>query len=279
MSQTHLLHLASVKRRARRRSRSRGAVIFIVAMTIAVLATIGLYGLTSAATEARSAAYERQAAQTHYLSQYGLEAVTQSVFPTTAGANLPGNALIRDSAISQILCVPNSGKNCVQAHQPWNVCPNAGCQMCMSIASVPKPTSASTQTQRYAGCYKVTSGQLASAAGQNYWPPNTVVARTPDVSNTAGPIGGYLNIGDNSAPYGAGSSTPLGPNGGFVAEFTDVLESGNTTAGTNSNGSACQANYIITVTVYGTTTPMTGDLSTQGLELGRGHITVSGSCQ
>ena len=72
--------LLRAKRRSSRRARQGGAVIFIVAMTLAVLASLGLYALQSASTEVKTSGYGRQNAQSHYLSEYG----------SLAGANAMG---------------------------------------------------------------------------------------------------------------------------------------------------------------------------------------------
>ena len=47
--------------------RRRGAVMFVVAMTIAVLASVGMYALAAASSEVRTSGNERQNTQTHYL--------------------------------------------------------------------------------------------------------------------------------------------------------------------------------------------------------------------
>ena len=72
------------KIRSRRRSGGGGAAMFVVAMTVAVLATIGLYALRSASVEVRTSGFERQNAQTHYLSEYGVLGATQQVNGTLA---------------------------------------------------------------------------------------------------------------------------------------------------------------------------------------------------
>ncbi len=64
--------LALAKRRAALRRREEGAVMFVVAMTLAVLASVGIYALAAAATEVRTSGNERQNTQTHYLSEYGV---------------------------------------------------------------------------------------------------------------------------------------------------------------------------------------------------------------
>jgi hypothetical protein len=51
-------------------------------MTLAVLAAIGAWAMQSAATEVRTAGYERQNSQTHYLSEYGAFVAMQDMNPT-----------------------------------------------------------------------------------------------------------------------------------------------------------------------------------------------------
>jgi hypothetical protein len=70
------------KRRAARRRTADGGVIFVVAMTLAVLGAVGAWALQSAATEVRTAGYERQNSQTHYLSEYGAFVAMQDVNAT-----------------------------------------------------------------------------------------------------------------------------------------------------------------------------------------------------
>jgi hypothetical protein len=65
------MSLHHTKKNARRRLAQGGAVLFIVAMTLAVLASLGLYALQSASTEVKTSGYTRQSAQSHYLSEYG----------------------------------------------------------------------------------------------------------------------------------------------------------------------------------------------------------------
>lgn len=77
---THASSRSLVARASRRaRARERGAVIFIVSMTLALLASLGLYALGNARTEVRTAGYEKQALQNQYLSEYGTLAVTQNM--------------------------------------------------------------------------------------------------------------------------------------------------------------------------------------------------------
>jgi hypothetical protein len=94
------LHLA--KRRASRRRRDGGAIMFIVAMTIAVLASVGIYALAAASTEVRMSGNERQNTQTHYLAEYGIIGTSQLL---AAGLQDSFNARLKANAPSQELCV------------------------------------------------------------------------------------------------------------------------------------------------------------------------------
>jgi hypothetical protein len=64
--------LRSAKRRTARRRREAGAAMFIVSMTLAVLASLGVYALAAAQSEIRSSGNERQNTQTHYMAEYGV---------------------------------------------------------------------------------------------------------------------------------------------------------------------------------------------------------------
>jgi hypothetical protein len=76
--------LAVAKKRAARRRDGAGAVMFVVAMTLAVLASLGLYALAAASTEMKTSGYERQNAQTHYLAEYGVITAAHEINPLTA---------------------------------------------------------------------------------------------------------------------------------------------------------------------------------------------------
>ena len=72
------------KRRAGSRRGGGGATMFIVAMTLAVLASVGIYALAAANNELKTSGNERQNTQTHYLSQYGILAASQEMASTKA---------------------------------------------------------------------------------------------------------------------------------------------------------------------------------------------------
>ncbi len=67
-----------------RRREEEGAIMFILAMTLAVLGAVGLYAMTGARYEVRTAGFSRQGTQTHYLADYGAQGAAQVVNADTA---------------------------------------------------------------------------------------------------------------------------------------------------------------------------------------------------
>lgn len=82
----------------RRRRRDRGAVVFIVAMTLALLALMGVYAISGSAAEVRSSGYVRQATQAHYLSEYAMASTANHV-----------NAANADFIVNTRLLAPSTG--------------------------------------------------------------------------------------------------------------------------------------------------------------------------
>jgi hypothetical protein len=72
------------KRRGSRRADEAGAAMFVIAMTLAVLASVGVYALAASANEVRTAGNERQSTQTHYLAQYGVIGVNHELIASKA---------------------------------------------------------------------------------------------------------------------------------------------------------------------------------------------------
>jgi hypothetical protein len=81
MAAASVLH---AKRRSARRARSAGAAMFVVAMCVAVLASVGIYALAAAANEVATSGNERQNTQTHYLADYGVQAMAHAVAGSSA---------------------------------------------------------------------------------------------------------------------------------------------------------------------------------------------------
>ena len=72
MSPSAPSRLQAIKRRARVRRDRDGAALFIVAMALAVLASVGVFALAAAASESRAAGYERTSTQSNFLASYGV---------------------------------------------------------------------------------------------------------------------------------------------------------------------------------------------------------------
>lgn len=129
------------KRRSRRRQRDAGAVMFVVSMTIAVLAAVGVYALAAAATEVKTSGNERQSTQTHYLAEYGIVAAAHEIVATKAQAyvdfatnapnpnclSLPGVPLAKGSPTSACLRLGSADLGSQWAGAPGSiVIPYAG---------------------------------------------------------------------------------------------------------------------------------------------------------
>jgi len=143
--------LSLAKRRAALRQRDGGAVMFIVAMTLAVLASVGVFALAAAATEVRTSGNERQNTQTHYLAEYGV-----------LGA-------AREMAGSRALFTVKIMKS--TTYQDTN---------CVSLQGVP-----TTAPPSALACVRMGSGELGAA-----WTPPIVTAYSGTNAYTAGIVPG-----------------------------------------------------------------------------------------
>jgi hypothetical protein len=126
---------AAAKLRAARRVGQGGAAMFVVAMTVAVLASVGMYALAAAGNEVTTSGNERQNTQTHYLAEYGVLAVTHEVSASRAALYL---GIMLNSTDRDVLC---------------DSLPNL-------------PATASAQT---AACHKMSSAELANNNAATPW--------------------------------------------------------------------------------------------------------------
>jgi hypothetical protein len=153
------------KRRAAIRRREDGAVMFIVAMTLAVLASVGVYALAAAAIEVKTSGNERQNTQTHYLSQYGVLGVAREMTGSYARFTI--------------------GRMKSTTYQDTN---------CVSLQAVP-----STATPAALACVRMGSAELGAAwtmptVNQQYGgqtsPAQPYTARTPPGTFGSAPMNG-----------------------------------------------------------------------------------------
>lgn len=224
-----------VKRRARARAKERGAVMFIIAMTLALLGAMGVYALNMATYEVRASGYLRQSAQTHYVSEWAIlgaaEALTldqgkyvPAISASPSSANIPG--------LSNVL--------------------RTGCP---SLAAVPLPPTSSTVAR---SCLMFWSGDLMSSvygSGPLFNPLYTAPVNTPIEPWAGG--GSDTTVGD----YGFQNLSA-----DFFIEFTDLTPiapppgTGRASPGT---GQSQTCSYLVTVTGTGVT-PKGGGTSNLG---------------
>jgi Tfp pilus assembly protein PilX len=72
-------------RKARARRDEGGAAIFVVAMTLGLLAAMGVYGLSATTVDVRAAGHMREAAQARAAAEHALMLTADSFTPGTAG--------------------------------------------------------------------------------------------------------------------------------------------------------------------------------------------------
>jgi hypothetical protein len=72
-------------RRARARSREAGAVMFIVVVTLGLLAAMGVYGLSAASADVRAAGHMREALQAQKAGEHALTMTAETLNPKTVG--------------------------------------------------------------------------------------------------------------------------------------------------------------------------------------------------
>lgn len=73
-------------RRARARRRDAGAVMFIVVITLGLLAAMGVYGMTSASSDIRATAHMRDALQGQRAGEHALIMTAETLNPSSAQA-------------------------------------------------------------------------------------------------------------------------------------------------------------------------------------------------
>jgi hypothetical protein len=104
MSPSAISRLHAIKRRTAARRGQDGAALFIVAMALAVLASVGVFALAAAASEAKSAGYERTATQSNFLASYGVLGGAHEMVATKASLYL---GLMMTNPDTTCLALPN----------------------------------------------------------------------------------------------------------------------------------------------------------------------------
>lgn len=101
--------------RARARRRSSGAALFIVAVTLALLAAMGVYGLSATAYDVRAAGHGRQAAQSQHAAEAAIIMTSQVLGPSNA--QLLVNRMRADASVRGA----TTGKQVCKTARPFNM--------------------------------------------------------------------------------------------------------------------------------------------------------------
>jgi hypothetical protein len=118
--------------RARARKDSAGAVMFIVAITLGLLAAMGVYGMTATADDIRSAGHLREAAQAQSAAEHALMLTADSFTPGTAGE------IIKAMQAGQVAGTDIQATKCTTSN-PYNSTTNSeyrAAQACLSWSVV-----------------------------------------------------------------------------------------------------------------------------------------------
>jgi hypothetical protein len=247
--------LAGAKRRALRRRDSSGGTMFVVAMTLAVLSTVGAWALQSAALEVRMAGFERQSSQTHYLSEYGLLATTEDVAANALGPKVAQWAV----------CGANVTAGSVSTNYH---------AQCLSLPCINAPSGGGPATVSL-------TGSCAELTGAGLWAKSCY--RWQGWSSFAGGFSTpatlpLMDVEDGGVSGTPGSLGATNMQGTFSAEFTDLTLgpplSGNSIGGSGGTNQSANSNYFATITAYGQTSATGGSSQSQGNELLRARIVI-----
>jgi len=144
--------LRLAKRRWSHRKREAGAALFVVSMTISVLASVGIYALAAAASEVKTSGYERQNTQTHYLASYGTLGAAHEIVSSKAQFYMGLMLSMPDSCPGSLPGVPTSASILTRA--------------CRRMGAPEMSTSwAGKTTDTYLGSVPYQSGQTPGSFG------------------------------------------------------------------------------------------------------------------
>lgn len=113
--------------RSKRSSRQRGAAIFIVAVTLALLATMGIYGLTATRNDVVAAGHLRENTQLQHADNGALMAAAESFTPGTAAQ------LVRDMVDPLRRSNQATGTPCKTSNAPTNNANTQNAEACLRL--------------------------------------------------------------------------------------------------------------------------------------------------
>lgn len=121
---TRVVRKGRALQRARARRSSGGAVIFIVAMTLGVLAAIGVYGLSAATADIRSAGHMREALQLQKAGEASFMMAAETL-----------NASLAQGLVAQALATTGQGQssNCKTAAPYTGIVERRAAEACLRL--------------------------------------------------------------------------------------------------------------------------------------------------
>lgn len=151
--------------RARARRRAEGAAMFIVAITLALLAAMGVYGLAATAYDVRAAGQSRAAAQAQHAADVGIQTAAYAANVNAAGLY---NQLVPVGGTGTVTMKCLTAKPVLPGDSDLNRVANA--------------------------CVEANSATLKSWTGSTIWPSVDAPAPTPFMKDSFGPVPDYANM-------------------------------------------------------------------------------------
>jgi|HubBroStandDraft_5_1064220.scaffolds.fasta_scaffold296581_2 hypothetical protein len=187
------------RRRAAHRSSEGGAVMFLVTMMLAVLASVGLYALAASTNEVIASGSERQATETHYLGELGVVGGAQYMSASTA-----------NNYITQLLGGGQPDTKCWSLpNQSVTVQPDPFMRFCTHVPDT-----------------EMSAGWSASSFGSF----GSIAASTPDFYVE------YTGLGKGPPPHGYQIASGSGSNGTPICFVTTTASSYGQTVPPNAGG-------------------------------------------
>lgn len=200
-------HRASAVGRARRRSRRRGATMFVVTLVMALLTGMGVFAGRAAGLTERASGYDRLNEQTHYLLQHGVGLVMGEIARSPESYSDP--------------TAPQMKQACFSGQWTVGALPVNVSYPCVKF-----------NTDSLAG--SLTAAQ--SAGGKPIVPP---------VSPALLENGGVPNGSEPPTVMTPGSLGPTPLNSRIFVEFSDFNRIGRPPAGTAVGGSGTKFTYLL----------------------------------
>lgn len=231
------LPLALARKRARLRKQSAGAAMFIVAVTLGMLATMGAYALASASNDVRAAGHVRESMQGQRTAELAMMATAEAFAAVSAGP------LVHKARNTRVGDLTARSMDCKSS----------------------KPPTTLEEFRDAEACVKLTPEQLSNIAlaVNKFNNPTTPVAGCTTPANCALFEGGPT-----------GSFGPINTRPDVTIEVTNPIDIPPPPGMGLDNGTGARMTYVqLTATVYAKMAPSKNDPAST-VSMGRGRMTV-----